>query len=108
ADIVSSDSPNNESYTLSLHDALPIFRGDVECDDHAGGGDGELHVRLGDRADRGVDHLDLDLVDGELFEGLHQRIDGALHVRLQRSEEHTSELQSRENLVCLLLLENNK
>src|SRR5690606_40932688 len=27
---------------------------------------------------------------------------------LQRSEEHTSELQSRENLVCRLLLEKNK
>src|SRR5690606_39619182 len=26
-------------------------------------------------------------------------------VQLDRSEEHTSELQSRENLVCLLLLE---
>src|SRR6266511_4621481 len=26
----------------------------------------------------------------------------------QRSEEHTSELQSRENLVCRLLLEKNK
>src|SRR3712207_8299443 len=29
----------------------------------------------------------------------------ALH---QRSEEHTSELQSRQSLVCLLLLENKK
>src|SRR5690606_10841677 len=29
-------------------------------------------------------------------------------VRLQRSEEHTSELQSRENLVCRLLLEKKK
>src|SRR5690606_41450243 len=27
------------------------------------------------------------------------------HLRLPRSEEHTSELQSRENLVCRLLLE---
>src|SRR5690606_42031970 len=27
---------------------------------------------------------------------------------LERSEEHTSELQSRENLVCRLLLEKNK
>src|SRR5690606_42095145 len=27
---------------------------------------------------------------------------------LRRSEEHTSELQSRENLVCRLLLENKK
>src|SRR5690606_19197175 len=28
--------------------------------------------------------------------------------RMQRSEEHTSELQSRENLVCRLLLEKKK
>src|SRR5207302_10597790 len=28
--------------------------------------------------------------------------------RIQRSEEHTSELQSRENLVCRLLLEKKK
>src|SRR5690606_40600236 len=34
---------------------------------------------------------------------------GGLRVRLQaRSEEHTSELQSRENLVCRLLLEKKK
>src|SRR5436309_7740725 len=30
------------------------------------------------------------------------------HRRLGRSEEHTSELQSRENLVCRLLLEKKK
>src|SRR5690606_41910821 len=30
------------------------------------------------------------------------------HGRLVRSEEHTSELQSRENLVCRLLLEKKK
>src|SRR2546430_9468598 len=29
-------------------------------------------------------------------------------LRLQRSEEHTSELQSQSNLVCRLLLEKNK
>src|SRR5690606_39474062 len=29
-------------------------------------------------------------------------------LKLQRSEEHTSELQSRENLVCRLLLEKKK
>src|SRR5690606_40541007 len=29
-------------------------------------------------------------------------------LRIQRSEEHTSELQSRENLVCRLLLEKKK
>src|SRR5690606_41602065 len=31
-----------------------------------------------------------------------------LHHPLERSEEHTSELQSRENLVCRLLLEKKK
>src|SRR5690606_41795007 len=33
---------------------------------------------------------------------------GRLEGRQQRSEEHTSELQSRENLVCRLLLEKKK
>src|SRR5690606_40029169 len=31
-----------------------------------------------------------------------------LHSNIPRSEEHTSELQSRENLVCRLLLEKRK
>src|SRR5690606_41856232 len=35
------------------------------------------------------------------------RVDGALPA-VGRSEEHTSELQSRENLVCRLLLEKKK
>src|SRR5690606_41836272 len=33
---------------------------------------------------------------------------GAVHQAAYRSEEHTSELQSRENLVCRLLLEKKK
>src|SRR5436309_3733995 len=33
---------------------------------------------------------------------------GFFHGRHRRSEEHTSELQSRENLVCRLLLEKKK
>src|SRR5690606_42105636 len=36
-----------------------------------------------------------------------QDVPGPLHL-LARSEEHTSELQSRENLVCRLLLEKKK
>src|SRR5690606_42053852 len=35
-------------------------------------------------------------------------LDGAGHLHRLRSEEHTSELQSRENLVCRLLLEKKK
>src|SRR5690606_41728332 len=50
---------------------------------------------------------------GQLFRGRAvlvrarrlQQAEGPLHGRDQRSEEHTSELQSRENLVCRLLLE---
>src|SRR5690606_41009362 len=37
-----------------------------------------------------------------------QRVVAGLLPRGQRSEEHTSELQSRENLVCRLLLEKKK
>src|SRR5690606_632959 len=41
------------------------------------------------------------------FEGMSSTHLGSGHVRrrYERSEEHTSELQSRENLVCRLLLE---
>src|SRR5579883_3659669 len=37
-----------------------------------------------------------------------QRIPGSIRSRRTRSEEHTSELQSRENIVCRLLLEKKK
>src|SRR3712207_8770431 len=36
-----------------------------------------------------------------------RRVEGEVHVRV-RSEEHTSELQSRQYLVCRLLLEKKK
>src|SRR2546428_1763033 len=37
-----------------------------------------------------------------------QRLDDRQHAALRRSEEHTSELQSRSDLVCRLLLEKKK
>src|SRR2546422_6952769 len=45
---------------------------------------------------------------GDLF--VHERQGGALRLRprARRSEEHTSELQSRLHLVCRLLLEKKK
>src|SRR3989442_7600288 len=68
-----NDTATTEIYTLSLHDALPIYivpiRAGIPCP--AGRTDTER------------------LVAGELV----------------RSEEHTSELQSRPHLVCRLLLE---
>src|SRR5690606_41948519 len=89
-------------YTLSLHDALPIY------DDALGAGVLHRAVQRGRR-----DRVD----DDRLGAGLHHRVDlldlllgvGAGDLDLQvRSEEHTSELQSRENLVCRLLLEKKK
>src|SRR5258708_33107787 len=45
--------------------------------------------------------------DGELFPGNGLPGGGQLEIRL-RSEEHTSELQSPDHLVCRLLLEKKK
>src|SRR5690606_42067026 len=69
----------------------------------------ELRVQAGDLAQEGgvvVAQRILDLVGhGELGEAQHARLPKLCHAR---SEEHTSELQSRENLVCRLLLEKKK
>src|SRR5690606_39425036 len=40
-----------------------------------------------------------------VVDGVERRFSGPADARAHRSEEHTSELQSRENLVCRLLLE---
>src|SRR5206468_12820885 len=81
-----------EIYTLSLHDALPICRrpGNVS---HAAG----LRRTRPERHDR--------LAEKEHVQGLHGRDE---HGDPCRSEEHTSELQSRSDLVCRLLLEKKK
>src|SRR3712207_7212267 len=58
------------------------------------------HRRLQDAIDLMIDAGD----DGEAF----NRADVRFHHDLVRSEEHTSELQSRQYLVCRLLLEKKK
>src|SRR2546429_9455373 len=73
-----NDTATTEIYTLSLHDALPI------C------GRASLGWRAAGRA------------AGRF--GAHRAEFG----RHGRSEEHTSELQSRLHLVCRLLLEKKK
>src|SRR3712207_8417691 len=71
-----------------------LFRSGVEGEDLPGA-DGQLAARaVGVRAPEAVD---LDLVDAVVEEE-----------REGRSEEHTSELQSRQYLVCRLLLEKKK
>src|SRR5437868_8490170 len=91
----SADTVTTQSCTTSLPDALPIYRlrGELELDGLAG----PRH----DRPEHGHVPLVADH-DGGLpgdAEGVHQP---ALMVR---SEEHTSELQSRFDVVCRLLLE---
>src|SRR5205807_9639019 len=49
-----------------------------------------------------------EFAQGHLADDLFQWRDGPAQIRLGRSEEHTSELQSPCNLVCRLLLEKKK
>src|SRR5688572_33145206 len=86
-----NDTATTEIYTLSLHDALPIS-----------------FTPLRYRA----------LASGYFFRFSRRRMPQRRTIpamlravyapRLNRSEEHTSELQSQSNLVCRLLLEKKK
>src|SRR5690349_17891914 len=88
-----TDSSASEIYTLSLHDALPIWRDAIERT-------GLRHVRpdVGARR-RGPARGNRPCRAGAGAAG---------GVSDLRSEEHTSELQSRRDLVCRLLLEKKK
>src|SRR2546430_13246686 len=73
-----NDTATTEIYTLSLHDALPIFK--------------EHPIRILLR----------------LSHSSHSPHHRSAPGWQDRSEEHTSELQSQSNLVCRLLLEKKK
>src|SRR3712207_8017207 len=90
-----NDTATTEIYTLSLHDALPIFqdifstRQEQESDCHSAG-PGTARIHLGNRNE-----------DRTATQALTKN-----HLETAaRSEEHTSELQSRQYLVCRLMLE---
>src|SRR2546422_3610292 len=82
-----NDTATTEIYTLSLHDALPISCGSPE----AGRKGGPPATRC--RA------------PGAGLGAPARRADAKPAEQVGRSEEHTSELQSRLHLVCRLLLE---
>src|SRR5699024_12406041 len=99
-----NDSSTTVFYTLSLHDALPIFRYNIDVMKvnglYVGGSTGEgFLMDEGSRKD--------------LFRIVKEEAGNAVTLigqigSLNRSEEHTSELQSRFDLVCRLLLEKKK
>src|SRR2546421_11919333 len=88
-----NDTATTEIYTLSLHDALPIFEILSE------------HIH-----DQRFIRLMRALLDAGYMEDWrwNQTLSGVPQGGIVRSEEHTSELQSRSDLVCRLLLEKKK
>src|SRR3712207_8595397 len=91
-----NDTATTEIYTLSLRDALPIY---------SRGHPAERHFTRAAAAEMEDD-------GGNVVRGVLDP-SGAVSGRVKakgaiRSEEHTSELQSRQYLVCRLLLEKKK
>src|SRR2546430_6596840 len=94
-----NDTATTEIYTLSLHDALPICE-NVRIDvtyrvDHPKQGKRIMHS-TGEPV----------VEDGKVTRLIGNTLD--ITEQENRSEEHTSELQSQSNLVCRLLLEKKK
>src|SRR3712207_7782398 len=94
-----NDTATTEIYTLSLHDALPIYHGRRSFP-HVSGkvarGAPLLIMVLQE-----MKHIVIDTLKSFL------NVIDVCSVSV-RSEEHTSELQSRQYLVCRLLLEKKK
>src|SRR2546422_10417832 len=81
-----NDTATTEIYTLSLHDALPISNGGAEPRAARTTSSGSRSARA----------------------SAAESCSGERSIAGPRSEEHTSELQSRLHLVCRLLLEKKK
>src|SRR3712207_8189167 len=91
-----NDTATTEIYTLSLHDALPIsYPHSARQYFSRLGGEAEIVTLSGS-------------VEVAPSLGLADAIVELTATGSTRSEEHTSELQSRQYLVCRLLLEKKK
>src|SRR3712207_7428804 len=91
-----NDTATTEIYTLSLHDALPIYKPGAAHQQDA------RHKRR-----RGRPAAPARRPQRVALRGPYRRSPPG-RGRPRRSEEHTSELQSRQYLVCRLLLEKKK
>src|SRR5687768_17993958 len=84
-------TPTTEIYTLSLHDALPIS------------------VKLGRNGLEEIVQIKLEADEAAALQHTADAVKELVDkLKTPRSEEHTSELQSRLHLVCRLLLEKKK
>src|SRR5258708_11095066 len=88
-----NDTATTEIYTLSLHDALPIYAVQHDVRNHSQQG-----LRMPAQAGHEI--------AGDVLAG--EGVDLRPQPLRIRSEEHTSELQSPDHLVCRLLLEKKK
>src|SRR5258707_10247136 len=88
-----NDTATTEIYTLSLHDALPISR--------------RRGLRWATAATTSSELVNPFTLFPMFGTWIADELRAFQH-RLGRSEEHTSELQSRQYLVCRLLLEKKK
>src|SRR5690606_40716257 len=99
--------PSTELYSLSLHDALPIWAASLLSPWAGAGAEAAFVTRL--RAVRFAGAAPSDAAVASVAAGVSVTAGAPSSDRSgTRSEEHTSELQSRENLVCRLLLEKKK
>src|SRR3712207_8734991 len=88
-----NDTATTEIYTLSLHDALPIYPAMLPLSAVGEDEDEEDEAEEEDEEENG------DEAEVTSYPFPEEEL---------RSEEHTSELQSRQYLVCRLLLEKKK
>src|SRR3712207_7067603 len=101
-----NDTATTEIYTLSLHGALPICHLWITRDDPTRP---LAYLRLLAEPDGTMRIGRVVTAKEARGAGLAKRLVlAALEVDPSRSEEHTSELQSRQYLVCRLLLEKKK
>src|SRR3712207_8549544 len=96
-----NDTATTEIYTLSLHDALPIYV--AMCDVSEAAMAETKRLCEVEKLPRGL-RVTTHVADVAIEDHLKRFRDQLA----ERSEEHTSELQSRQYLVCRLLLEKKK
>src|SRR5207253_9829740 len=100
----SKATSTTELYTLSLHDALPILARLTDLLEHQAVAQKEV---LAAKTGHAVAQSSLEQAK-TAREQARRRLELLGLKAGQRSEEHTSELQSRGHLVCRLLLEKKK